>query len=81
MKELILKHLQDFGSITSLEAISKYKCTRLGHYIYLLRRDGLSISGERVQFTHSVTGTKSSYVRYRLETQQEKEGYDEYWFN
>lgn len=67
MKELILKHLQDFGSITSLEAISKYRCTRLGHYIYLLRRDGLSISGVRVPFTHSVTGTKSSYVRYRLE--------------
>ena len=71
MKELILKHLQDFGSITSLEAINKYKCTRLGHYIYLLRRDGLCISGVRVPFTHSVTGNKSSYVRYKLEVAEQ----------
>ena len=29
MKEIILKHLEEHGSITSLEAIEKYKCTRL----------------------------------------------------
>lgn len=67
MKEIILMHLQDHGSITSLEAIQKYKCTRLSHYILLLRKDGYAISSEREPFIHSVTGKKSSYARYRLE--------------
>ena len=38
MKERILRHLEDYGSITTWEAIKEYGCTRLGHYIYLLRR-------------------------------------------
>ena len=67
MKKIILKHLQDFGSITSLEAIEIYKCTRLSQYILLLRKDGYIISNEDVPFVHSVTGRKSSYARYRLE--------------
>ena len=56
MKELILEHLQEHGSITSLEAIEKYHCTRLSHYIYLLRKDGYVIESEDVSFIHSITG-------------------------
>ena len=67
MKDIILKHLQDHGSITSLEAIEKYKCTRLSQYILLLRKDGYNIKNEDVPFIHSVTGKKASYVRYWLE--------------
>ena len=67
MKEIILKHLQAHGSITSLEAIEKYKCTRLSQYILLLRKDGYKIRNEDVPFVHSVTGKKSAYVRYWLE--------------
>ena len=70
MKEIILKHLQDHGSITSLEAIERYKCTRLSQYILLLRKDGYIINNEEVPFTHSVTGKKSAYVRYWLEVGQ-----------
>lgn len=67
MKELILKHLQTYGSITSWEAIDKYNCTRLGHYIWVLRnKDGYVISGTREPFVHSITGHKSAYVRYSL---------------
>ena len=66
MKELILKHLQNYGSITSWEAITKYRCTRLSHYILLLRKDGYRISGTRESFKHSITGKKSAYVRYNL---------------
>lgn len=66
MKELILKHLQTYGSITSLEAIHKYNCTRLSHYILLLRKEGYTISGTREPFIHSITGHKSAYVRYNL---------------
>ena len=66
MKKIILEHLQTYGSITSLEAIEKYKCTRLSHYILLLRKDGYKIDNEEIPFTHSLTGKKSSYVRYWL---------------
>ena len=67
MKEIILEHLQEHGSITSLEAIEKYKCTRLSHYIYLLRKDGYEITSEDIPFIHSVTGRKGTYARYHLE--------------
>ena len=67
MKEIILKHLQTYGSITSLEAIYKYKCTRLSHYILLLRKEGYAMSGTREPFVHSITKQKSAYVRYSLE--------------
>lgn len=67
MRELILKHLQEHGCITSLEAIQIYKCTRLSQYILLLRKDGYKIRNEDVPFVHSVTGKKSAYVRYWLE--------------
>ena len=69
MKEIILKHLLDHGCITSLEAIAEYKCTRLSQYILLLRKDGYNIRNEDVPFTQSVTGKKSSYVRYWLEVE------------
>ena len=70
MKEIILEHLQAHGSITSLEAIAEYKCTRLSHYIYLLRKDGYEITSEDVTFIHSVTGRKGQYARYRLGVSQ-----------
>ena len=70
MREIILKHLQEHGSITSLEAIEKYKCTRLSQYILLLRKEGYEIKNEDVPFIHSVTGRKSTYVRYWLEVSQ-----------
>ena len=34
----VLKHLEDFGSITSWEAIKEYGATRLSAIIYNLRR-------------------------------------------
>ena len=70
MKELILNHLKTHGSITSMEAIAKYNCTRLSHYILLLRKDGHKIIDIREPFTHSITGTKSTYVRYTLQTER-----------
>ena len=65
MKEIILNHLKEHGSITSLEAIKLYHCTRLGHYILLLRKH-YNIVSERIPFTHSITKRKSSCVRYVL---------------
>ena len=65
MEEIIFNHLVEHGSITSWEAITLYHCTRLGHYILLLRQKYKIIS-ERIPFTHSVTKHKSSCVRYIL---------------
>ena len=66
MKERILRHLQDYGTITSWEAIQEYGCTRLSHYIYLLKKDGHSIKGENEPFTNRY-GERSHFTRYRLE--------------
>lgn len=65
MEQIILNHLEEHGSITSWEAITLYHCTRLGHYILMLRKNHNIIS-ERIPFTHSVTKRKSSCVRYVL---------------
>lgn len=65
MKQIILKHLQDNGSITSWEAITEYGCTRLSHYIYSLRKEGYAILGEIEPFTNRY-GKKSCFVRYKL---------------
>ena len=66
MEDMILKHLQEFGSITSWEAIVEYGCTRLSQYIYLLRKDGYNIIGENVtkknRYDQSVT-----FSKYKLE--------------
>lgn len=66
MKERILRHLIDYGTITSWEAIQEYGCTRLSHYIYLLRTDGHTITGKDEPFTNRY-GEKSHFTRYRLE--------------
>ena len=39
MKERVLKYMQDFGSITTLQAFIDLGTTRLSAYIYLLRAD------------------------------------------
>lgn len=66
MEDMILKHLQNFGSITSWEAIMEYGCTRLSQYIYLLRKEGYNIISESVtkknRYDQSVT-----FSKYKLE--------------
>lgn len=44
----VLKHLTDFGSITSLEAFKDYGITRLSAIIYDLRKDGYNISSQKI---------------------------------
>lgn len=65
MKERILRHLKDYGTITSWEAIMEYGCTRLSHYIYLLKKDGYTITGDSEPFVNRY-GEKSKFTRYRL---------------
>lgn len=66
MKDRILRHLQDYGSITTWEAIMEYGCTRLGHYIYLLRRkDNYNIADERITGKNRY-GDATHYKKYYL---------------
>ena len=61
----VLKHLQTYGSITSMEAIELYKATRLGDIIYRLRGKGIKIETITIPFV-DMYGTKSSYGKYVL---------------
>ena len=51
MKQRILNHLIQFGSITSWEAIMDYGCTRLSEYIRQIRED-IDIDDEWINFTN-----------------------------
>lgn len=63
--EEVLKHLRTYGCITSLEAIEKYKATRLSDIIYRLRNRGYRIDTIDIPFV-DVYGTKSAYGKYVL---------------
>ena len=63
--EKVLEHLRTYGCITSLEAIEKYKATRLSAIIFNLRKRGLKIETIDIPFVDSY-GTKSIYGKYVL---------------
>lgn len=65
MEDRILKHLQDYGSITSWEAISIYGCTRLSHYIWLLRKQKYNITDETIITTNRY-GDITHFKKYNL---------------
>ncbi len=66
-KEKILKHLQNFGSITSWDAIELYGATRLSAIIYSLRQEGYKITSRnekgRNRYGHPVKFAKYVYTR------------------
>ena len=61
-KEAVLYHLQQFQTITSLEAISEYGATRLSDIIFRLRKEGYNILSlpfiKRNRFGNTVTLSK-----------------------
>lgn len=63
--DMILRHLQDFGSITALDAMRDYGCMRLGARIWDLKRAGHDI---RTTFESAQNryGDKVSYARYTM---------------
>lgn len=58
--EQIKKHLESKKAITSWTAITKYKITRLSHYILVLRKSGLDITSQWM------SGNGKNWVVYRL---------------
>ena len=63
--EMVLKHMQDYGSISSAEAFTEYGITRLSARIYDLRRHGHCIKGQQVEKTNRY-GKKVWFDRYTL---------------
>lgn len=64
-KERVLRHLKDYGSITSKDAIYEYGIFRLASRISDLKKDGISIS-TKYETTENRYGEKVSYARYSL---------------
>ena len=59
-------HLVEKGNITSWEAIKEYGATRLSAIIFNLRKRGMNIRTERIDFTDRF-GQKAYYAKYILE--------------
>ena len=68
--ERILRHLQTFGAITSLEAIQDYGILRLASRISELKKEGLPIQREMVSGRNRY-GEATSFARYSLESREE----------
>lgn len=62
----VLKHLKDYGTITSWESFSEYGITRLSAVVYLLRKDGYNITGE-FKSTKNRYGDPTSFIEYKLQ--------------
>tara|TARA_R100000808_G_C2153197_1_gene163195 strand:+ start:998 stop:1219 length:222 start_codon:yes stop_codon:yes gene_type:complete len=61
-KEAVLDHLQQFQTITSLEAIKEFGATRLSDIIFRLRKEGYNIESlpfvRKNRFGNTVTLAK-----------------------
>ena len=69
--ERILRHLQDYGSITQAEAVTEYGCYRLGARIWDLKAQGIPIRSERVtgknRYNEPVSFSRYSIVKTERE--------------
>lgn len=62
---LVLEHLKNRGSITSMEAFRLYGITRLSGIIFRLRGSGYIIDSDS-ETTKNRYGKEVTYARYRL---------------
>lgn len=67
----IIRHLRDYGSITSIEAISEYGILRLASRISDLKQKGHNIVSETATGKNRY-GEKTRYSIYRLIEEQRR---------
>ena len=67
--ERIVRHLETFGSITSLEAMREYGIMRLASRVSDLKKDGLPVRTEFVRGRNRF-GEAICYARYSLEKKE-----------
>ncbi len=63
--DIVLEHLKEHGSISSMEAFKKYYITRLAAVIFDLRADGYEIETDMVHKKRK-SGEKVHYAVYKL---------------
>ena len=63
--ERVLRHMRDYGSITSAEAITEYGIYRLASRISDLKKQGVPIEKEMVSGKNRY-GEPSCFARYSL---------------
>lgn len=63
--EKVLKHLEEYKTITSWQAIQLYGATRLSAIIFNLRKKGYNIVSKRENFVDRY-GDESSFAVYTL---------------
>ena len=61
----ILRHLEDYGSITQMDAIRDYGIMRLASRVNDLRKTGHPIVSEREE-GQNIFGEKCHWARYRM---------------
>jgi len=59
----VLRHLQEYGSITSMDAFTKYHITRLSSIIHNLRKRGYDIRTLMID-GKSALGASCKYAKY-----------------
>ena len=64
-KERVIRHLQDFKTITSREAFNDYGISRLSSIIYRLRKSGYVIETHKTYGLNRY-GDKVNYATYEL---------------
>lgn len=68
--ERILRHLHDFGSLTSMEAMRDYGIMRLASRVSDMKKAGVPIRVETVS-GRNLYGEATSYARYWLDESKE----------
>ena len=63
--EKVLRHIEDYGSITQMDAIRDYGIMRLASRVNDLRRCGIPIITEREEGRNRY-GEKCHWARYRM---------------
>ena len=64
-KEKVMRHLNNYGSITPLDAFRDYGIMRLAAVIFNLKEDGNDIDSEMISSSNRF-GEKVSFSEYKL---------------
>lgn len=65
--EKVLDYMKRNGGITTMEAFSKLKITRLSGRIFDLKAEGYNIASETIVKKNKKTGETTRFARYYLE--------------
>lgn len=67
--ERILQYIEDYGSITQLDALREFGCMRLASRVSDMRKMGINIVRD-METSNNRYGEKVTYARYRLGREQ-----------